>query len=240
MRKKTTVLLAVLSLVATAVLVTGLLLTVKHEPSFYRRAELAPGKARKDLSSACFGLFVRLGNWWADFGKGEWDVAFSEAQLNSYFAEDFVRLGDAEVLRKQGIFDPRLVLEHDKLRLAFCYGSPPWSTIISYDLRLWLAPKQANVVCLEILGRHAGALPISTQSLLNEISEVAGRRGVEITWYRHDGNPVGLIRFQTDGVHSPARLRRLDVKPGVITIGGISLEPVLTNNAKKALAPIGN
>ena len=40
MRKKRTLVLAILSLVATAALLTGLLLMVKHQPSFYRRAEL--------------------------------------------------------------------------------------------------------------------------------------------------------------------------------------------------------
>ena len=37
-----------------------------------------------------------------------------------------------------------------------------------------------------------------------------------------------------------AQLRRLDVKQGLISIGGVSLEPLLTDNAKKALAPVGN
>jgi hypothetical protein len=237
--RKRTLLLAGLSSLLTVGIFVGLFVMVKHVPAFYHRADVVAGKGRQDLSSAFVGTFFRLAGNWAD-GRGDWEVAFTEAQINSYFEEDFIRLGDAEPLRKQGISDPRLVVENDRLRLAFRYGSDPWSAIVSYDLKVWLAPKEVNVVCIEILGRHVGALPLSTQSLLNEISEVAGRKGVEITWYRHEGNPVALIRFHADRARTPAQLRRLDVKQGQISIGGVSLEPKLTNNLKKILTPIGN
>ena len=68
--------------------------------------------------------------------------------------------------------------------------------IVSYDLKLWLAPAEENVICIEFLGRHAGALPIATQSLLNDISDVASRNGLDMTWYRHGNNPVALLKIQ--------------------------------------------
>jgi len=132
------------------------------------------------------------------------------------------------------------VLEDDRLRLAFRYGKNTWSTIVSYDLKVWLAPKDTNVLCVEILGRHAGALPVSAQTLLNEISEVAAKRGIEVTWWRHNGNPVALIRLQADRARPTARLLRLEVKQGMMTVGGISLEPAQTSDLRKTLAPLGN
>ena len=241
MRKKKTLVLAGFCLLLAAAIITGLVLMVKHEPTFYGRADVPPGKDRKDLSTAFVSLFSSLINNWIDGPvKGDWDIAFSESQLNSYFAEDALPHGLTEALAAQGISDPRIVMDDNKLRLAFRYGTTPWSTILSYDLKLWLAPKDVNVVCIEILGRHAGALPIATQSLLNEISDMAGRHGIEVTWYRQKGNPVALVRFQTDRSRPPAQLRRLDVKPGLISIGGLSQEPLLTNNEKKALTPVAN
>jgi hypothetical protein len=240
MRKKKMLLLAALGLLLAAGALTGLILMVKHVPAFYHRADVAPGKDRQERSKACFGRLVRLANYW-DESRGEWDVTFSEAQINSYFEEDFSKShGLAEVLGKQGISNPRIVLENDKLRLAFSYGEGLWSTVISYDLKMWLAPKDVNVVCVEILGRHAGALPISTQSLLNEISDVAARRGADITWYRHEGNPVALVRIQSDRARPSAVLRRLEIKQGVISIGGLSTEPQLSTHLKKALTPMAN
>jgi len=242
MRKKKTLILASLSLLLTAGIVTAMILMAMHEPGFYRRAEVSPGKVRKEMSGAFVGQFAKLLNYWKDW-RGEWNVSFTEAQINSFFAEDFVGPdagNSAAVLAQQGIADPRIIMENDKLRLAFRYGTGAWSTVLSYDLKLWLAPKEVNVVCVEILGRHAGALPIGTQSLLNEFSELAGKQGIEVTWYRHEGNPVALIRFQANGSRPTAQLRRLDVKQGWITIGGLSLEPVLTGNMKSALTPMGN
>jgi hypothetical protein len=241
-RKKKTLLLAGVGLLLTVGILAGLVSMVQHEPGFYLRAGIAPGKARQDMSLACFGGFVTLGNKWADGGNEKWDVTFSESQINSYFQEDFItRHKLAEVFSKQGITEPRMVLENDKLRLAFRYGTPPWSTIISYDMKLWLAPNEVNVICIEFLGRHAGALPIATQSLLNEISEVASRNGFEITWYRHEGNPVALVRIQqNDHSLTPAKLRLLEVRQGWIAIGGVSQEPSLTKDEKNALVPVGN
>jgi hypothetical protein len=239
-KKRKTIILVTMSLVLAGTVI-GLILLLKHEPTFYRRADMPPGKDRKDRSTAFCTQFSSLINNWVDGpAKGEWTVTFAEAQLNSYFTEDSIPHGLAEALRLQGITDPRVVMDDGKLRLAFRYGSPPWSTILSYDLRLWLAPKDVNVVCVEIVGRHAGALPIATQSLLNDIAEVAGRHGIEVTWYRQKGNPVALVRFQADRSRPPAQLRRLDVKQGLITIGGVSQEPLMTHNERRNLTPSAN
>jgi hypothetical protein len=242
MRKRKTLLLAGLGLLLTAGVLTGLVLMVQHEPNFYLRAAIAPGKARQDMSTKCVGNFLKLGNRWADGETGQWDVTLSESEINSYFQEDFITKHHLdEVFSKQGITEPRMVLENDRLRLAFRYGDPPWSTIISYDMKLWLAPNEVNVICIEFLGRHAGALPLATQSLLNEISEVASRNGFEITWYRHEGNPVALVRIQqNDHTPTPAQLRRLEVRQGWIAIGGLSQEPSVTKDEKAALVPLGN
>ena len=239
-KKRKTIVLVTMSLLLVGTFL-GLILLLKHEPSFYGRADMPPGKDRKDRSTACFSQFSNLINNWVDGPvKGEWTVTFSQAELNSYFTEDFIPHGLAEALRAQGITDPRVVMEDGKLRLAFRYGTPPWSTILSYDLKLWLAPKDVNVVCVEILGRHAGALPITTQSLLNDIADVAGRHGIEVSWYRQRGNPVALVRFQADRSRPPAQLRRLEVKQGVISIGGLSQEPLMTHNERKNLTPSAN
>jgi hypothetical protein len=233
MAKKTMVLLSGGSLLLIAGIVTGLVLMVRHEPSFYRRVEVAPGKARQEMSDACFGQFLELQNNWQEGrsqqGAREWDVTIKEAELNSYFQEDYMTHHNLDqVFRAQGITDPRIALENDKLRVAFRYGEPPWSAVISYDLKLWLAKEDPNVICVEFLGRHAGALPMATQSLLNEFAEVAGKKGFDISWYRHRGNPVALVRIQgPNGSQAPAQLRRLDVRQGWISIGGVSQEPTV-------------
>jgi hypothetical protein len=239
-RKKKTVLLAVVGLVLFAASVSLLALMIRHEPTFYHRVEIAPGKARQEMSTACFSRFLALKNNWQE-GQKEWEVIINENHLNSWFEELFIDHGLAGLLRDKGISNPRIAMENDKLRVAFRYGEPPWSAIISYDLRLWLAKDQMNMICVEFLGRHAGALPMTTQSILNEISDVAAKSGFEVTWYRHNGNPVALVRIEPpDHSPAPAQLRRLEVKQGWISIGGVSQEPAFTINGKHVTPPMGN
>jgi hypothetical protein len=239
-RRKKTLLLAGVSLVLCAGVVIVLILMIRHEPAFYHRVEIAPGKDRYEMSTTCISRFLDLKNNWQE-GQKEWDVIISEAHLNSWFEEHFISHGLAALLGGKGISNPRIAMENDKLRLAFRYGEPPWSAIISYDLKLWLAKDQMNVICIEFLGRHAGALPMTTQSILNEISDVAAKSGFEVSWYRHEGNPVALVRIQApDHSPAPAQVRRLEVKQGWISIGGVSQEPVFTINGKHPTAPLGN
>jgi hypothetical protein len=220
------------------VLLAGLGLVLKHEPGYFRRCAVPAGKERKDLSNAFFGRFTHLVNCVVDGGKDEWEVTFSEAQINSYFEEDFVRLGDAEVLKKHGISEPRLSFEQDRIRLAFRLGSGLWSTVLSYDLRVWLAPKEVNVVVVEILGRQAGALPLSTQSLHKELGDIAERHNMKVEWYRHQGNPVAVIHFQPDR-RPTAQLQRLEVRMGSLTLGGVSLDPAAITAGLNAQTPRG-
>lgn len=217
----------ILLIVALGVLggLGGLGALLKHEPGFYRRAAVPPGQERKTLSAACLGRFTQLLNCLND-GYGKWDIKMSQGQLNSFFDEDYVRLGLAKDFAKHGISEPRVLLEEDRLRLGFRFGTGLWSTVVSYDLRLWLAPRDVNVVAIEILGRKAGALPLTTQALLKEITEVAKRRNIDVSWYRHEGNPVALVRFQADRPRPTFQLQRLDLRSGFFNIGGVSLEPL--------------
>ncbi len=198
---------------------------LQHEPGFYRRGQVSAGPERKNLSTAFMGNFLKLYNQIID-GKGEWEINFSEAQINSYFQEDFIRLRDATVLQGYGITDPRVAIVGDRLRLGFRYGHEPFSTIVSFNLRLWLASKDINVMAVEIESRHGGGLPLPSQSILEKIAELARWQNLDLTWYRHDNHPVALIRFQADRPRPSALLRRLEIHNGLLNIGGLSLEPL--------------
>ncbi|MBI3408410.1 MAG: hypothetical protein HY040_08640 [Planctomycetes bacterium] len=219
-----------------ALLAFGLL--IKHEPSFYRRAAVGQGQDRVKLSNEFVGNMAKLHVFWKE-GKGGWEIGFSEAQINSYFHEGFLRFGEAETLRKHGISEPCVSFEQDHFRLAFRYGTGLWSTVVSYDLKLWLAPKEMNVVMIEIQGHHAGGLPISSQSLLNEISEVARRSNLDVAWYRNNGNPVAMVRFLQEQARPSAKLTGLDTRPGLLVLKGNSNEPQ-TLAEPRALTPSGN
>jgi hypothetical protein len=120
--------------------------------------------------------------------------------------------------------DPRVAVEADHIRLAFRYGCPPWSTVITIDFRAWLPTHEPNVVALELQRLRAGALPIVAQSLLERVSEAARRNDIEVRWFRHNGHPVALLRFQAAQPRPTAKLQRLELQAGRLVVGGRALE----------------
>jgi hypothetical protein len=229
----------------------GLVLLLRHEPSFYREAEQPPGVARKKHSGEFLTRCSQLGAALRE--AREWSAPFTAEQINSFFAEGFPDPSDQKTVpaedlagpgtRSDGapqpfdapaseekvlpddIRDPRVRIDHDRLRLGFRYGKGWWSTIITIDLRVWVAANEPNVVALELQGMHAGALPITVQSLLEYVSETARRRNVDVAWYRHNGNPVALLHFQGKGTRTTVQLQHLGLEPGRLLIQGRSVDP---------------
>jgi hypothetical protein len=240
MRRRTVFLIAGAVILLVAGAVTGLAVLVRQEPAFYREKAEAPGQARRQQSTAFVQQASTLIS--AILGKSDtWRASFTEKQINSYFEEHFLEQGFADKLLPDAVSEPRLAFDEDTIRLAFRYGSPPWSTVISIDLRVWQPKNELNVVALELQGLHAGSLPISAQSLLEEISEVARKKNIEVTWYRHGGNPVALLRFVSDNPRPTVQLKYLRVADGALTIAGISEPaPRLAGPAPTCPAPQGN
>jgi hypothetical protein len=195
---------------------TALCMVVRYEPKRYADAAIPPGPIRTEKSREFYtvfcGLLTALNN------EHDWDARFTDEQINSYLVEGFVQSGLDRRLLPEDISQPRLVFEPDRIRLAFRYGTGFWSTIISVDIRVWLARGEPNVVALELEGFQAGFLPISAQSLLERISEVGRQNGIDVTWYRHNGHPVALLRFQADQPRAILQLQAVRFEQGAITI----------------------
>jgi hypothetical protein len=221
MRRKT-ILLGLGLLLPLGGMGAALFFLAEREPEFYRDSTLPAGKERTKKSGEFLGTFNDL--YQSITTDRVWQASFHEKSINSFFEEQFVPSGLAEKVLPEGFTEPRLAIEPDKIRLAFRYQAGPLSTVISIDLGIWLT-KEPNVVALELKGLHAGALPISAQSLLDRISETARQNNLEVTWYRYRGNPVALLRFQADQERPTYRLDRLVLHKGQIVIHGRSIEP---------------
>lgn len=200
----------------------GLVLAVRHPPSFYARNEKPPGPERQNHSRAYVAEFSRLIE--DIINKRTWQACFTQEQINSYFAEDFQRHSAEGRVLPAGISEPRVALETNRMRLAFRYGEEPWSSVVAVDLGVWLAPKEPNVVVLELQGMHAGSLPVSAQSILERLSEVARQQNLEVTWYRHNGNPVALLRFEPYQTRPTFQLLRLELHEGKLLLSGRSID----------------
>lgn len=202
---------------------------VRHEPDFYRKTALPPGQTRVQHSQMFRKKFFDfIGGYLAR--EGPFGDTFTNEQINSYLVEDFEKDGNK---LPEDISDPRLAVEAERVRLGFRYGKPPWSTIISVDLNMWLVPPET--IALEIQGMWKGALPISAHSLLEKITTAAGKQNIEISWYRYNGHPVALLRYRREGSSGSIQLQDLKLHAGEIYISGST-----DNMPLPAPAPVAN
>jgi hypothetical protein len=215
---------------------TIVVLLLTHEPAVYARAGQPEGPERQKLSGEFFSQFASL--YQSIHDDPTWDATFTEKSINSYFEEDFVRSGVAQKVLPEGVSAPRVAIEPDKFRLAFRYSMGPWSTIISIDMRIWTAAKrEPNVIALELQGLHAGSLPISAQSLLEQICETGRQNGIDVVWYRYQGNPVALLKFQAD--HPTIQFTGLQLDTGRIIIRGRSIDFRAWGLQPDSVVPVG-
>jgi hypothetical protein len=221
MRRKSLILAVGIALLLLGAIVGLLAVLTRHEPEFYRERAIAPGDIRRKQSSEFLTTCSRVTE--AVVNNDPFSATFTEEQINSYLQEDFITSGFAKNFLPEHIGAPRIAIEPERIRLAFRYGAMPWCSIISIDWRVWLAPAEPNVVALELQGLHAGALPISAQSLLQQIYDIARRKNIDVTWYRHKGNPVALLRFQNEG-RTTVQLHQLELSAGKLTLIGRAVD----------------
>lgn len=199
----------------------GLYALLSYEPGHYTRGTIEPGHKRTELCTECVRELIEF--WNALTNESEpWHCQLTDEQINCYLDEAFLHSGLAEKLLPEGISEPRVFFDSDHLRLAFRYRSRLLSTVVSLSLRIWLPKVEGNLVAVKLESLRAGALPFKAQWLLEQISEVGRQNGIEVTWYRHEGQPVALLRFQADQARSTLQLKAIQLERGKITIQGRS------------------
>ncbi len=210
--------------------------TVRHEQAWYVSAAVPAGPERTQLSRDFYDPFSELldqvGN------EKEWGGKFTARQVNAYLEEGLYDAKlDADLLRGK-ISDPRIAFDQDRVQLGFRYGKGVWSTIISMTLKLWVPQEDSSSVVLELESLQAGSLPVSAQSVLEEISRVLREKDIEINWYRHNGHPTAVLRFQSNQQRSPVQLTSIQSKEGVLIIQGRTND--LGPAAPASTTPAGN
>jgi hypothetical protein len=216
MSRKSLLLAIAISVTLLGSVCLTVLLLIFHEPFFYRRAGVDEGEARQRASQEFLQEFNLLIN--GILNDKTWSAQFSETQINSYFAEDFRRL--EKTIFPEQVGNPRVSIDTDRIRLAFRYGSKNWNTIVSLDMRIWLAAKEPNVVVLELQAMRLGSLPITVQSVLEHFSEAARRLDIDLSWHRHNGKPAAVVRFVPGRTEPSVQLMHVKLLPGMITLHG--------------------
>ena len=204
-----------------ALVLVGLVAAVKREPGFYTQAELPAGPERTALSQQAVAQYFGI-----SLDEPNWEVVFSSEQVNAFFQEDYYKFGGDDNW-PEGVSAPRVKMEDGKMRFGFRYGRGLTSTVVSLEIRLWkvAVPDEPNTVAMEIVSFRAGSLPLSTGNLLDLISQLARREKIDIAWYRQDGHPVAVMRFQSDLSRPTFQFDRIELKDGKAIITGRSTDP---------------
>jgi hypothetical protein len=217
----------------------ALVLLVRHEPAVYRHAAVPPGPGRVRQSQEFLEEFSQLISAVTPGNERGWDVRLTAEQINSYFAEGFKQSKLDERLLPEGISEPRVLLDPGKLSLAFRYGSGLWSTVISIEFGLWLT-EEPNVVAMRLQGLRAGSLPINAQYLLDSLTELAENNGIQVNWYRWNGDPVALLRFQGEQREATVQLEFIQVDQDSLMISGRPVDAQFRAAVVETLKPRTN
>jgi hypothetical protein len=229
MRRKTGRRSALLLLVILTTAGGALAAALKREPDFYSAAESET--ASVEISSQSSRLMTRVQDLINDVNtKAEWGATFTANELNC-FLHEYAR----EVNERLGgqFHTPRVHIDGDRVRIGVRSGRGFASGVLWIELRAWLVASEPNCLAVEIASIRFGLIPITEQSILDRITDVVWQSNVEVTWYRHQGKPVGMFRFFADQARRlPKQLRAVQIRDGQLTIAGRS-------SVDNPLAPAG-
>jgi hypothetical protein len=220
-RRRTILVTAALLLAVFGAVGGGLLFAAKLDPPFYTRT---PCPADWDTREKSAKLLTRIQDLKNEIrSKPEWGDTFTADELNCFFVENMSTGGGLRALLPDKFHTPRVAIDGDRLKLGLRYGHGAWSAVLWLELRVWLVANKTNLVAVEVCDLRAGHLPVGAQSILDWLTEAARDSNIEVTWYRHKANPVGLFRFYADQPQPPAQILTFDVKDGKIVVAGKSL-----------------
>jgi hypothetical protein len=190
----------------------------RREPDFYAAAACRTDYDTREKASR---LLTRVTELKTDIRtKNEWGETFTAEELNCFFSEMMTAHGSFASLLPKGFHSPRVAIEGDRLRLGLRYGEGFWSSVVWVEFRVWLVADEVNLMAVEVCDLKVGLLGVGAQSILDAIGDTARASGIDVTWYRHNGNPVGLFRFFPDQPRPASQVLTLEVREGKIVIAG--------------------
>ncbi|HMP02462.1 MAG TPA: hypothetical protein PKC45_08190 [Gemmatales bacterium] len=196
-----------------------------HVPHFYREAAAPPGPDRQAASrrfeSQLHSFFVNDIRY-----EAAWQATWDGPELNSWLAEDFVNSNLASLL-PAGLTEPRLVFRYDCVLLGFQWEVLGLKGVVNLEFKIWLAPRDPNVIIVQIERFQFGAVPLAIKLLQDEFGERIRQQNVKVLWYRHLGRPTVVLRLQADQREPSIILEALEVADGRLTVKGRSLDPEL-------------
>jgi hypothetical protein len=202
---------------------------LSHQPAFYLDALVPVGQAREKASRDFEQSIINLGTD-ATYSR-EWKFSCTTEQINSYFVEDFIKKQQSKLLPAH-VHDLRLQFEKDEILLGFQYGKGELKSVISLHLKVWLAQRDPNTLVIEVISLKAGAMPIAIKAFHEEIAEQLRSQNIKALWYRKDGHPTLVMKFQADRREASFHFKHLEISQGRFYLEGETLDPEAPSSTK--------
>lgn len=68
-------------------------------------------------------------------------------------------------------------------------------------------------------------MPFGIKAFHEEIAEQLRSQNIKVLWYRKDGHPTVVLKFQADRREPSFHFKRLEIKQGQFFIEGETLDP---------------
>ena len=215
-----------LSLLITVLLLSGLAggayAVLSHQPLFYQQSQPPEGPQRLSASREFEQRLFTVAND-ATYSKS-WKFSCTTEQINSYFVEDFLKTQLSRILPNR-VHDMRVQFLQDELLLGFQYGEGHLKTVVSMQAKAWLAQRDPSTIIIEIVSLQAGAMPFGIKAFHEEIAEQLRSQNIKVLWYRKDGHPTVVLKFQADRREPSFHFKQLEIKQGQFFIEGETLDP---------------
>lgn len=203
-----------------ALVVIGLIAMVKREPNFYKEAQMPPSAHRTQLSTEAKANYSEILDV---LNRDSWELTFTADQINAFFQEDFLLVGGDDNL-PQGFHAPRVRIGDGTMRLGWRWGKGVLSTVLSMEAKFWVVRSKVSTLAMEIVNLQAGSLPLSTGFVLDYITSAARRQNIDVTWFRSEGHPVAVMRFQSDQQRPTFQFDEISLQNGSLEIAGRASE----------------
>jgi hypothetical protein len=121
---------------------------------------------------------------------GNWQAVFTEQQINGWLATDLPEKFPQAL--PPNVFDPRISISPQEIKLAFRYESSRFSGIVVSTADVYCT-KKSNQIAVRIKDVRAGLVRLPISKWLDELSQGISKSGFAIQWTETEGDPVALI-----------------------------------------------
>lgn len=214
-KRRIVTLLIVLVIVGTAIPL-AVWRSLTYEPPFYRNLAAKDRQLRRVEADRFVSQTFQLRNDIAN--ESYWEASFTDEEVNAWIAEDLVT-HFAEYL-PDGVRDPLLVFELDRVTLAFKLDRGPFTSLVWVVARVQVA--EDNTLALHLEKIRAGAMPISPDEVVGPIVNRARAHGLDVDWSSDRGETVVYIRYSPTPERLDVVLERVIVLDGRLYLSGRS------------------